>query len=46
MFERYGWKVLNKMEITKYRDLHPAPVYLCTIVKDLEENPQLYARVS
>jgi hypothetical protein len=45
MFERYGWKVLNKAEITKYRDVHPEPVYLCTIVKDLEENPQLYARV-
>jgi len=44
MFERYGWKVLNKAEITKYRDLHPEPVYLCTIVKDLDENPQLYAR--
>lgn len=44
MFERYGWKVLNKAEITKYRDVHPEPVYLCTIVKDLEENPQLYAR--
>ena len=46
MFERYGWKVLNRSEITKYRDVHPAPVYLCTIVKDLEENPQLYARAS
>ncbi len=46
MFERYGWKVLNRMEITKYRDLHPEPVYLCTIVKDLEENPQLYVRAS
>jgi hypothetical protein len=44
MFERYGFKVLNKAEITKYRELHPEPVYLCTIVKDLEENPQLYAR--
>jgi ribosomal protein S18 acetylase RimI-like enzyme len=44
MFERYGFRVLNKAEITKYRDLHPEPVYLCTIVKDLDENPQLYAR--
>ena len=44
MFERYGFKVLNKMEITKYRDLHPEPVYLCTVVKDLEENNQLYAK--
>ncbi len=45
MFERYGFKVLNKMEITKYRDLHPEPVYLCTVVKDLDENSQLYAKV-
>ena len=38
MFERYGFKVLNKMEITKYRDVHPEAVYLCTVVKDLEED--------
>lgn len=44
MFERYGFRVLNKAEITKYRDLHPEPVYLCTIVKDLDENNQLYAK--
>jgi hypothetical protein len=44
MFERYGFKVLNKMEITKYRDLHPEPVYLCTVVKDLEANDRLYAK--
>ena len=45
MFERYGFRVLNKAEITKYRDHHPEPVSLCTVVKDLEENSQLYARV-
>ena len=44
IFERYGFRVLNRAEITKYRDLHPAPVYLCTIVKDLDENNQLYAK--
>lgn len=44
MFERYGFRVLNKIEITKYRDVHPEPVYLCTVVKNLEENDQLYAR--
>lgn len=42
MFERYGFKVLNKAEITKYRDVHPEPVYLCTVIKDLTENSQLY----
>ena len=46
MFERYGFKVLNKAEITKYRDIHPHPVYLCTVIKDLEENSQLYAKAS
>jgi hypothetical protein len=46
MFERYGFKVLNKAEITKYRELHPEPVYLCTVIKDLEENAQLYAKAS
>jgi hypothetical protein len=43
MFERYGFKVLNKAEITKYRGIHPQPVYLCTVIKDLTENDQLYA---
>ena len=46
MFERYGFRVLNKAEITKYRDLHPGTVYLCTVIKDLDENSQLYARAS
>jgi hypothetical protein len=46
MFERYGFRVLNKTEITKYRDLHPNPVYLCTVIKDLEKNSQLYAKAS
>jgi GNAT superfamily N-acetyltransferase len=36
MFQRYGFKLLNRMEITKYRKLHPEPVYLCTVIKDLE----------
>jgi L-amino acid N-acyltransferase YncA len=44
MFERYGFRVLNKAEITKYRDIHPEPVYLCTVVKDLDQNDQLYAK--
>ncbi len=45
MFERYGFRVINKAEITKYRALHPEPVYLCTVIKDLEENNQLYGRI-
>ena len=46
MFERYGFKVLNKSEITKYRDIHPHPVYLCTVIKDLEENNRRYAKAT
>jgi len=38
LFERYGFRVLNRSEITKYRHLHPHPVYLCTVVKDLEQD--------
>lgn len=39
MFRRYGFKVLNRSEITKYRELYPEPVYLSTIVRDFEESP-------
>jgi ribosomal protein S18 acetylase RimI-like enzyme len=44
LFERFGFEVLNKAEITKYRDVYPGPVYLCTVVKDLTSNPRLSAR--
>jgi hypothetical protein len=44
MFERYGFKVLNKSEISKYKKFHPEPVFLCTVMKNLDENSQLYAR--
>jgi ribosomal protein S18 acetylase RimI-like enzyme len=44
MFERYGFKVLNRSEISKYRRFHPEPVYLCTVIKDLEENNRLYSK--
>ena len=37
MFQRYGFKVLNRTEITKYRRLRPEPVYLCTVIKDLTD---------
>jgi hypothetical protein len=46
MFERYGFKVLNRAEISKYRRFHPEPVYLCTVIKDLEENSRLYSKES
>lgn len=37
LFERYGFKVLEKKEITKYRNVHPEPVYLTTILKELDD---------
>jgi ribosomal protein S18 acetylase RimI-like enzyme len=40
LFERYGFQVLEKREITKYRKLHPEPVYLTTVVKQLDEEPE------
>ena len=42
MFERYGFRVINRAEISKYRALHPEPVFLCTVIKNLEQNNQLY----
>ncbi|HEX8678889.1 MAG TPA: hypothetical protein VF683_02935 [Chthoniobacterales bacterium] len=36
MFERYGFRVIDRAEITKYKALHPESVYLTTVVKNLE----------
>ena len=36
MFERYGFKVLNRGEITKYKAYYPESVYLSTVIKNLE----------
>ncbi len=37
VFERYGFRVLEKKEITKYRAHRDEPVYLCTVIKDLND---------
>jgi len=37
VFERYGFQILEKKEITKYRSVHPEPVYLTTVLKCLTE---------
>lgn len=37
VFERYGFRVLEKKEITKYRAHRDEPVYLCTVLKDLND---------
>ncbi len=36
MFERYGFRILDRAEITKYKNLHPESVYLTTVIKNLE----------
>jgi hypothetical protein len=42
MFERYGFRIVDEREVTKYRDLDPRKIYLFTIVKDLTANAALY----
>jgi ribosomal protein S18 acetylase RimI-like enzyme len=41
-FERYGFRVIDEREVTKYRDYYPKKIYLFTILKDLSLNPSLY----
>lgn len=36
MFERYGFRVVDRAEVTKYKALRPDSVYLSTVVKNLE----------
>ena len=36
MFERYGFKVLNRGEVTKYKAFYPESVYVSTVIKNLE----------
>jgi GNAT superfamily N-acetyltransferase len=36
LFERYGFKVLNRAEITKFKAFYPQSVYLSTVIKNLE----------
>lgn len=42
MFARYGFKVIDEREVTKYRDIHPGKIYLFTILKDLTLNSKIY----
>lgn len=43
--ERYGFRVVSRSEITKYRSVYPEPVFLCTVVKDLQAaSPRLVDR--
>lgn len=36
MFERYGFRVMNRAEITKWKAYYPESVYLSTVIKNLE----------
>jgi hypothetical protein len=42
MFARYGFRVIDQREVTKYRAFYPGKIYLFTILKDLNLNPKLY----
>ena len=38
LFKRYGFRVIDRVEVTKYRSMHPGRVLLCTVIKDLRRN--------
>ena len=42
LFARYGFRVVDEREITKYREFYPGKVQLLTVVKDLTLNPRIY----
>jgi hypothetical protein len=42
LFLRYGFRVLDRRELTKYRSYVKEPVFLCTVWKNLSQNPRLY----
>ena len=35
LFNRYGFRVIDRVEVTKYRELYRGRVVLCTVLKDL-----------
>ncbi len=43
LLERFGFRVIEKKEITKYRGRHPEPVYLTTVIKQLTVGPDAAA---
>jgi hypothetical protein len=43
MFERYGFRVMNRGRITKYKRFYPESVYLSTVIKTLETAEPLSA---
>lgn len=43
LFSRYGFRVIDRVEVTKYRALYAGRVLLSTVVKDLSAGPALVA---
>jgi hypothetical protein len=43
LFERYGFEVTDRVEVTKFRKSFPGRVFLSTVVKDLSAGPALVA---
>jgi hypothetical protein len=41
LFMRWGFTLVDRREVTKYKDFHEGKVYLLTIVKDLTANPTM-----
>lgn len=44
MFARYGFRVVNRGEVTKFRRFHPGRVFLFTVIKDIGVNTRLYGK--
>jgi L-amino acid N-acyltransferase YncA len=41
LFARYGFHVMDRVELTKYRHTYPGRVFLTTLVRDLRSGPAL-----
>jgi hypothetical protein len=41
LFARYGFRLMDRMEVTKYRRMYPGRVFLSTLVRDLDSGPAL-----
>jgi hypothetical protein len=41
LFARYGFHVMDRVELTKYRRSYPGRVFLSTLVRDLRAGPAL-----
>ncbi len=42
IFAKYGFRVIDEREVTKYRDYYPKKIYLFTILKDLTLSSSIY----